>query len=202
MKSDVIHVTNEGTGVDEALRQAEAVAAYKGLPRKSGIQLRLLTEEMMGMLLALTGQREAEFWIDDTDKAFKLHLKTETLVNTQMRSKLLSVSTSGRNVSAKGVMGRIRDLFERALEPADDRPDAAMISAAAYGWNYAGSPVNSDVAGAGIWSFNRYRSALESGNGPKEEWDELEKSIVANIADEIEVGIKDSTVEMIIYKKF
>jgi len=202
MKSDVIHVTSEGTGIDEALRQAEAVAAYKGLPRKSGIQLRLLTEEMMGMLKALTGQREAEFWIEDTKKAFGLHLKTDTLVNSQMRKELLAVSTSGKNVSAKGVMGKIRDMFERALEPVDDRPDSAVASATSYGWNYAGSPVNEGFAGTGVWSFNRYRSALEAGNGPKEDWDELEKSIVANIADEIEIGIKDGTVEMIIYKKF
>lgn len=31
---------------------------------------------------------------------------------------------------------------------------------------------------------------------------ECEKSIVANVADEIEIAIRDNTVEMIIYKKF
>ena len=57
-------------------------------------------------------------------------------------------------------------------------------------------------ASAGIWLFSRYKTALQEGRGPQEDWDELEKSIVANVADEIEIGIKDNTVEMIIYKKF
>ena len=35
----------------------------------------------------------------------------------------------------------------------------------------------------------------------EEEWDELEKSIVANLADEISIGIKKNRVEMVIYKK-
>ena len=35
-----------------------------------------------------------------------------------------------------------------------------------------------------------------------EAWDELEQSVVANIADEIKIGIADDSAEMIIYKKF
>ena len=34
-----------------------------------------------------------------------------------------------------------------------------------------------------------------------EEWDELEKSIIANLADDVTVGINGNNVEMIITKK-
>jgi hypothetical protein len=43
---------------------------------------------------------------------------------------------------------------------------------------------------------------LMQSNSPREEWDELEKSIVANIADEVQISIRDTTVEMVIFKKF
>ena len=36
----------------------------------------------------------------------------------------------------------------------------------------------------------------------REEWDELEKSIVANIADEVSIAIRGSEVEMTVYKNF
>ena len=35
----------------------------------------------------------------------------------------------------------------------------------------------------------------------KEAWDELEKSVVSHVADEVKVSIRSGTVEMIIYKK-
>ena len=54
---------------------------------------------------------------------------------------------------------------------------------------------------AGIWSFCDYKKSL-AGSSPDENWDELEKSIVANLADEVKVGIRDNTVELIIDKKF
>ena len=197
MKSDIIHVTSEGTGIPDALAQADAVARFKNLPKKEALHLHLLAEEMMGMLQGLTGDLEADFWIDDTDSEIHLHLLAVISMNYKMRRKLLDTSSSGRNVAVKGVMSKIRDLFERAFEPYDtDDPGYYMT-----GW--AGDPYSESVAAsAGMWSFNRYRAAMPDTKKETEEWDELEKSIVANIADEIQIGIKNDTVEMIITKKY
>ena len=41
--------------------QAEKVAAYKGLSPKGALHLRLLTEEMMGMMRSITGEKEGKF---------------------------------------------------------------------------------------------------------------------------------------------
>ncbi len=198
MKSDVIHVTSEGVGISEALRQTEAVAAYKELDKKDSIHLALLAEEMMGMMQALTGKHEADFWIEDEDNTFRLHLLAETKMNSEMRSKLLSASTSGENIAAKGVMGKVRDLFNRILEPSE----APLPGAYSSGWVNNASTMGAAAYAkntATVWSLNRYKASAQS--GAKEDWDELEKSIVANIADEIEIGISDDTVEMIVFKK-
>ena len=50
--------------------------------------------------------------------------------------------------------------------------------------------------------MNRYRDAVREGRAPQEDWDELEKSIVANIADDVKIGIAGQDVEMVITKKF
>ncbi|MBE6742211.1 MAG: hypothetical protein E7570_07925 [Ruminococcaceae bacterium] len=201
MKSDIIHVSSNGDGVAEAIKQTELVANFKSLSKKDSIHLLLLTEEMMGMMKALTGEQEADFWIDDENNDFRLHLKAETSMNAEMRRNLLSASTSGENIAAKGVMGKIRDLFSRILEPGESPVPAeyatgwsssnlSTAEAAAVAKNYSPMLVN-------VWSFNRYKASRENA----EEWDELEKSIVANIADEVEIGIAEGTVEMIVYKK-
>lgn len=199
MRSDVIHVTNEGAGIDEALEQTEKVAAFKGLEKKSAMHLRLLTEEMMGMMRALTGEREAEFWIDDDDGIFELHLKAETRMTGELRKKLLSASTSGKNATAKGILGKLRDLFERAIEPVDEGLPLFYTA----GLEHSGADLGAlTVEAAGMWSLNAYRASVESGKTPKEEWDELEKSVIANIADEVKIGIADNSVEMTVFKKF
>ncbi len=201
MKSDVIYVTNDGTGCDDALAQAEAVARFRMLDKKSSMHLRLLTEEMIGMMRALTGEREGDFWIDDEGGTASLHLQVRTPMNGDMRKKLLAASTSGENTAVKGVTGKIRDLFERFIEPQNGSIPGDLITGMDYA--YAGADLGTiSVAAAGIWSMNRYKAAVKEGRAPEEDWDELEKSIVANIADDVQIGIAGPNVEMVIIKKF
>lgn len=201
MKSDVIHVKNTGLGFTQALEQAELVAKYKNLSEKNKLHLQLLTEEMMGMMHALTGEKEADFWIDDSGNVYALHLMVETLMNAEMRKNLLAASKSGKNVAATGFTGKLRDLFERIMEPTSDDFDADMMIGMDYAYTSADFGGFS-AAVAGIWSLQSYKSAFEERNEPKEKWDELEKSVIARLADDVKIGIAGQNVEMIIIKKF
>lgn len=198
MKSDVIHVANDGAGVKEGRVQAEKVAVFLSLGKKDALHLALLTEEMMGMMLALTGQTEADFWIESEGKNVSLHLKAATAMNAEMRQKLLAASTTGKNVAVKGVMGKIKDIFQRLLEPADD----TVVPTAAFAQGMSANPDTFGTLGVCLWSLRQYKASLNAGVGPKKDWDELEKSIVSKLADEVQIGIIDEMVEMIIYKSF
>ena len=201
MKSDVIHVTNEGIGAAEALAQAEKVAQFKSLPKKSALHLRLLTEETMGMMRALTGEREADFWIEDEDGVCTLHLAAQTGMTAEMRKKLLAASTSGENSAVRGVTGKLRDLFERFMEP--ENSTVADDLATGLNMAYAGADFgNLSAAAAGIWSLSLYKKAAAEGHTPQEDWDELEKSVLARLADDVQIGIRGQSVEMVISKKF
>lgn len=56
-----------------------------------------------------------------------------------------------------------------------------------------------------MWSLCDYRNSLEDAvidnEACKEAWDELEKSIVANIANDVLVGVKGNKVDMTIICK-
>ena len=56
-----------------------------------------------------------------------------------------------------------------------------------------------------IWTLQSYRSDLNeahSDDGAEEALDELEKSIVAKLADDVLVGVKGDRIDLVIKKKF
>ena len=61
---------------------------------------------------SITGETEGRFWIEDDEDEYRLHLQVAVRLSSEKREKLLSASSSGRNESAKGLMGRLRDFFD------------------------------------------------------------------------------------------
>ena len=198
MKTDVINVSSRGSRMETALHQADFVAEYKGLSRKNALHLRLLTEEMMGIIRSITGETEGEFWIEDNDDVFQLHLRVNTTMDSEKRERLLSASTSGKNESARGFMGRLRNFFDVEAD-ADVAASAGPLFSAMYSDSSTGSALDYE------WSLLRYQEQLNSRgeNDPiaREAWDELEKSVVAHVADDVKISIRGRTVEMTIVKK-
>ena len=63
----------------------------------------------------------------------------------------------------------------------------------------------SEHSGAASWSLLDYRNNLQSSESfenKEDNWDELEKSIIANIADDVIVGVIGRKIDIIIKKKF
>ena len=199
MKTDIITVSSRGRHMEEALEQVDKLSAYKGLSPKGALHLRLLTEEMMSMMRSITGETEGRFWIEDEEGVYRLHLQVETRMDSGKRERLLSASSSGRNDAARGLMGRLRDFFDRG---ADEDIAAYASPMLLSGMFEASSTPALDMD----WSMVRYEAALagydrESNQEALEAWDELEKSVVARVADDVRVSIRGRVVEMVIVKK-
>lgn len=189
MVSDIITISNKGDQTEAALDQADKVAVYKELSKKSAIHLRLLTEEMLGLMRSITGADAGQFWIEDNEGTFELHLKVETFIDYEQREQLLSTSKSGKNEAARGIMGKIRTFFD----PVDGMPVYMLPSSGMVGVDMT-------------WSMRSYQNLLETHieqkkEGAQEAWDELEKSVVSHVADDIKVSMVGRNVELVIYKK-
>jgi len=199
MRSDVIEVSSRGEKMEAALKQADKVAAYKEMSPKNAMHLHLLTEEMMGLMRSITGDVTGKFWIEDENEEYQLHLQVEKWLTSETREKLLAASTTGKNSAAKGLMGRLRNFFEVG---ADEDVVAYTNPLVLPGMYETAAAPKMDWE----WSMVQYEEALastrqENGETVQEAWDELEKSVVAHVADDIKVSIKGRIVEMIIYKK-
>ncbi|MBR6028447.1 MAG: hypothetical protein IKP40_05095 [Clostridia bacterium] len=199
MKTDVITVSSRGSRMETPLQQAEKVAAYKGLSPRSALHLRLLTEEMMGLMRSITGETEGRFWIEDEDGVYELHLSVQTGMNSSKRDQLLSVSSSGQNDSARGLMGRLRDFFDRGADEDVASFTSPLMLASVY--DNTSSPTLDWE-----WTMSAYQrelGQLVSQRNPEaqEAWDEMEKSVVTHVADDVKVSIRGRTAELILVKK-
>ena len=198
MKTNVITVSNRSGEINRALDEADKVAVYKQLSPKGALHLRLLTEEMMGLMRSITGEPEGIFWIEDTDGVYQLHLRVRTQMDADKRERLLSTASSGRNESARGLMGRLRDFLSRGLSVDGTLPPSPLL--------LAGDMESTSSTLDWEWSMTEYQNELSVLVGQKdpaacEMWDELEKSVVVHVADEIKVSIRGAEAEMTILKK-
>lgn len=200
MKTDVIVVNSRGKAMGKALEQVDTVASYKRLSQKQALQLRLLAEEMLGLMRSITGETDGNFWIEDENGVYQLHLQVFTRMSSVKREQLLSTATSGKNAAARGLMGKLRDLFERDAD-SDVAPFTNPLMMDGLYDTGAAAVASADYE----WSMSRYREELSEKQSQHisdvdEAWDELEKSVVANVADEIKVYIRGDQVEMVIFK--
>ena len=189
MKSDVIVISGKEDRTEAVLNQASRVAAYQKLSYKSALHIRLLAEEMMSMMRAIIGDVSGEFWIENKGKNYELHLHVLTSMDVQKREQLLSASTSGKNEAERGLMGKIRAFFE----PVQGVPMYLTASPDGMGAEM-------------VWSMRAYQQQIQQYvdqnlAGAAEAWDELEKSVVAHVADDVKVSIRGRDVEMIIFKE-
>lgn len=198
MKSDVCYLY-KGKGQESVLKEIEKTAVYCELEHKESLQLRLLAEELTGMMTGIVGDYKARFWIEAENGKFNLHLLVEILLRREDREKLKEISKG--TAQAKGVMGKIRTFFETC----SDNYSELGVYCAQNGQlmtnmesMYEASNVN---AGLMTWSLKRYEEKV-SKEKRSEEWDELEKSIVANLADDISVKIQGHQTEIVVKKQF
>ncbi len=199
MKSTSVKVNEKGKGISEALALTENIGKECGLERKPLLHLRLLAEEMFGMLRGIAGNVEADYWVENEGKHFELHMKSDIDMTFSLKDQFIAVSSSGKNEASKGFMGRIKVMIaDIMLSSKETIPYALVNTAVSY-------PMGATFdASAVVWSMALYKEDVQNhiseNEKASEAWDELEKSIVANIADDVKVKIIGNDVEMKIIK--
>ena len=163
------------------------------------------------MVKAISGEFTGKFWIENTsDKVCQLHLVASTDMNADKKKEFINSSSNKKNAASTGVMGKIRELFENSLFSINDMADLQTEFGTApvlYG-SMGLMDVETSVMNSCIyqWSLDKYRHSVEeskdSNEGSTKAWDELERSIVASIADDVKVGVKGNEVELVIEKKY
>ena len=209
MKSNICKLNKDLTCLEAVLSEVEKVTEYNGLEDKKALRLRLLAEELCGMLPGLIENFSGEFWAENDGDDYELHveLKADDM-SLDIRDELISVSKSGKNAAAKGVMGKIRAVAETMLLAAFDPTLPPPLPAGEFydghgfnmGFGYIDPAIACETGYIYSWSLYSYKAAVEENE--EDAYAELERSIVAKLADDIIVGVRGNNVEIVVKKSF
>lgn len=208
MVSDKFIVNSDAGRMAAARYATENFAWHAGLDKHSLLRLDLLVEETLGMVKAMVDDFYGRIWFSGDTDACEIHLEVTANMDSERREELLSVSSTGRNAAAKGFMGMLGDVISGALHNIGRAVDTAYGGSAVSGSVIApaglGTPDMYDLTP--VWTLEQYKANLEKGrlesDALEQAKEDLEKSIVANLADNIVVGVKGDRIEMVIEKRF
>ena len=193
MQSNVCNFTKNTSDFSIIPEEAEKTAVYNALDERQARRLRLMAEELICMLPELLEYGSGKFWIESDGTEFELHvaLKVENFMNLD-RDKILSVSKSGRNAAAVGILNKIRIATEMMMI---GYSEVAMYEECDF---YELGMRHNYMNYTNSWSLKDYREQTNDSVA----WDELEKSIIANLADDVMVGIIGNKVDIVVKKNF
>lgn len=193
MKTDTISTYSKGDFLQISLDRIEGLANTQNLSQKDALYLRLLAEELFEIVKGSTGDFSAKFWAENVGNDYVIVLEADAVDLTEdAKKELISISSTGENSNVFGVMDRIRSLFG-ILAVGVDSSTLPGVTSFGYGYNNTGEDLS--------WSLKKYKKAVTENNlDPAIE--EISKSVVANVADDIVVGVKDKKVKIEIYKSF
>ena len=198
MRSNVCKIENGTKDLAAILGESERVAAYNGLTQKQTLQLRLLCEEIDGMLPNIIDEFEGSLWIDFEDGVCSVHISIKfPEFDSGKKEEIIGIAKNKKNAAAFGIVGKIRDAIENFFLSED-----ASLALAAASDNFCPATGYSEVVDYSyLWRLEEYRNSIKK-EEQTEDWDELEKSVIASVADDVIVGVKGKQADIIIVKKF
>ena len=191
-------MVNSDTERIAAARYAtENFARQVELDRENTLRLELLVEETLGMVKAMLEEFSGQIWFVDDGGVCEIHFEATANMDAGRAEGLISVSSTGKN-AAKGFMAKLGGLITGALH--------GTGKTMKYGAVHKPEAVASAPDMTPIWTLQNYRSDLEKARGESDEAEkareEMEKSIVAKLADDIVVGVRGNNIDMVIKKAF
>lgn len=194
MKSNMCALKGIEPDLEKVLDEVKKVASYNGLKRKDMLQLMLLAEELIGIQKGILGFAKGNFYIENTGSTYKLCLRADIQTDIITQDRFVEMSTQNRNEAARGIIGKIKYIANLMVNGNTTvLPDYDIFNSQGNSYTYVDSMEYDRT-----WSLDGYRSNLPRGSAA---WDEMERSIVANIADDIIVGATATYIELTAIKK-
>ncbi len=202
MKTEVYEFKNNEKYTEDIIGIATKIAKYNELPVKQELRLTLLSEELVEMVPNMLQYGKGRFWIENNGSEYDIHIVVEpdTMLPSDERERILSVSRTGVNAAAVGIKNKIRIAAEVMMANYSLTAGSGSAVYPDMPYSFYEMGTYSNPAGySNAWSLANYKDEAKD---TKEAWDELEKSIIAKLADDVVVGIIGGKVEITVKARF
>ena len=184
----------------KVFEEADRVLSELFITPKDTLRLKLLFEEAITMLKVLAVEYRAEIWFEKHGQECSLKVAANANMNAPMKRELIDMSSDKTNSAAVGIMGKIGDVIENGLLTYCEV--MKLNQDAGGGANFGMMGIYGGLDGVEpsvMWSLSDYKDTIDDDDEDSEEaTDELEKSIIANIAKDVHVGVKGDHIDMTI----
>ena len=196
MKFKVYSINNENNYTDAIVKEAGKVAAYSELDERAAASLKLLSEELCGLLPGFAEKYHGEFWIEGEEQSFELHVSLEVDEVSQTlqkeRKALLDAKSKNGRVS---LVEKMREALDRIAVKAANSPENKYYFEDMQTNHKPISQAHSKHSYSKMWILSRH-------NASDDVMSALEKSIFASLADDVLIGVVKNKIDIIVLKAF
>ena len=201
-RTPLIRIKGSGEGITDAMDATAELGEENGLTTKEIMRLRLLGEELVRMMASIVGDVQSKYWAEHKEQEYRIHISATVSMTKEMRKNLLSVSSTGKNSAQQSLMDKAGDMITLMFLP--EGSDKSNMQKGMSKDVKKGTEEDNSF----MWSMKQYKSTTQAGKAKakkdyqKNNLDNLERSIVASIADDVRISINGFHVEIIAFKSF
>lgn len=192
VKSLICPIEGNKGDIERALTEVDSFSAFYGFDEVQAKRLRLIGEELLGMVGGVLDISNGRFWIEGGDGEVLVRLAAEAILGTVAKDELDQVS---KNAEYKGFSGLIKKTIDNIGEIFRDS-GATM-----------GNVTESEMGVGGVsiitqeevdWSLAKYQDSLDR-DMKAGTWDELEMSVLKKLSKDIKISYRNDRVDIIVY---
>ena len=191
MKTDKLWVNGSIRRTSEVNEILSDFAREAGITGKDFQHMILLTEETLGMANQMLKNFAGEIWLETTPGGYEIILEAD-----------VSEGIPDTPNKTEGFMAKIAEMLNCSymFENISEMPENLVSTLPDY-LSYGIRESENAPVWAGKWSLSAYRDHLRADSASEINLDELEKSIVARLANEVTIGIHGHRIRLVISKK-
>lgn len=187
MKSLICPIEGNERDIERAIAEADCFAKLEGLNDQQANIIRLLADEMLGMVNGLFVSGLGRFWIEHNQNCFELNLAVETEVGIRAKSVLDSTSA---NTEYKGFTGLVKKATDAVSQMIND---SGADSISNYDIPFEG--INTVDQGVYEWSLQKFEESCER-DEKASLYDELEIPVIKKFSKDITISYRNKRVSI------
>jgi len=191
IKSLICPIEGFSWDVERALNEVDSFSRLQSLGARQSEKLRLIGEELLGMVNGIFEVESGRFWIEKEGDEYTVNLAAKSIIGS--RAKAILDSTS-KNVEYKGLSGLMKkaidSMSQMFRDSGADYNFTEQIDCALSGIE----PISSEAV---AWSLMRYNDSIER-DEKAEMWDELELSVLKKISKDIIISYRNDRIDILV----